>query len=271
MEILQAPEGDVIAEHPATLTNRIAAVLFLVLPGVALAVLATQLEPREEEAKVPMMIGAAVLVALGALAVFQQMKSKVVVRADGVERWGLRGKLWALRWGEMQEMYYRAIKVRVGGLLGLLLPALGTNVHITLADPNGKKRKLPINLKAMDVLAERITEHQTTAQFASARARLDSSEPVRFGKSVALDKEKISVKKLFGGMKSCALSEIEKVSVENGALRIRQRGKTFAFASLQTGQIPNVFLLLRLLDAMTGRRPAPLGQDRDFAAQAYVG
>jgi len=271
MELLQAPEGDVVAEHRATLTHRIASVLFLVLPGAAVLVRTAQLPPSDDS-RVPLAVCGAVLVALGVLAVLQQNKSRVVLRADGVERWGLRGKLWALRFPEMHELYYRVVKVRVGGLIGLLLPAtLGNNIHIALTDPNGKKHKLPINLKGMDTLAERISEQQTDAQFPAARAKLDASEELRFGKSIALDKEKISVGKLFGGMKSCPLSEIEKFSVENGALRIRQRGKTFAFASVQTGGVPNVFLLLRLLDGLLGQKPPGLGQDRDFSSKAYVG
>jgi len=270
MELLQAPDGDVVAEHRATLTYRIASVLFLALPGAAVLVLTARLPPGDDD-RVPLAVCGAVLVALGVLAVLQQNKSRVVLRADGVERWGLRGKLWALRFSEMHELHYRVIKVRLGGVLGLLLPALGTNIHIAFTDPNGKKRKLPVNLKGMDTLAERISERQTAAHFPAARAKLDNHEQVQFGKSVALDKEKISVRKFFGGMKSCPLSEIEKFSVENGALRIRQRGKTFAFASVQTGRVPNIFLLLRLLDALLGQKPPGLGQDRDFSSQAYVG
>lgn len=270
MEPLQAPEGEVVAEHAATWAHRLAALLLLVLPGVALVVLTTQLGPKDADARVPFLIGGPILVALGALAFLQQNKSRVVVRTDGVERFGLRGRLWALRFCEMRELTYRAVKVRVGGVVGLLLPALSTQVHIALVDPNGRKYKVPVNLKAMDVLAERVVEQQTTAQFPAARAQLDAGETVRFGKSLSLDGEKLSVRKLFGGTKSCPLAELEKFSVENGALRIRQRGKTFAFASVQTGRIPNVFVLLRLLESMPGQKPAPLGTGRDFTAQVHV-
>jgi hypothetical protein len=270
MEILQAPEGDVIAEHSATLANRIWSVLLLILPGLGLLFAATQLAPGDADARPPLLVIGAVLLALGGLAVVQQNKSRFVLRADGVERWGLRGKIWALRWSEMSELHYGVVKVRVGGLLGLLLPALSTNVHIKLTDPNGKKRRVPHNLKGMDVLAERITEQQTTAHFAAARARLDLGEEVRFGKVMALDKEKLSVRKLFGGMKSCPLLEIEKFTVQNGALRVRQRGKMMNFANIMTLQIPNVFLLLRLLDSLLGVKPPATGDNRDFAGEAHV-
>jgi hypothetical protein len=235
MEILQAPEGGVIAEHGATWTHRVMAVLFLVLPGGALLAMATQLDGKDAEARLPIAVFGALLAGLGALGVVQQNKSKLVLRDDGVERWGLRGKLWALRWSEIQELRYQVMKERVGGLLGLLLPALGTNYHLRLTDPNRKKHRVPSNLKGMENLAERISEQQTTAHFAAARATIDAGEEVRFGKSVALDREKLSVRKLFGGMKSCPLAEIEKFSVAGGALRIRQKGKMLNFASLQTG------------------------------------
>ncbi|MCA1825675.1 MAG: hypothetical protein LC689_01895 [Myxococcales bacterium] len=270
MELLLAPEGEVVAEHPATLTYRVFSVLFLVLPGAALLALSTQLGPNDADARIPMIVFGILPLALGVLAILQQNKSKVVLRADGVERWGLRGKLWALRFAEMPQLHYRVMKVRLGGLLGLVLPALGTNYHLGFTEPSGKKRTIPANLKSMEILAERVVEQHTTSHFAAARKQIDAGEEVRFGKSVAVDREKLSVKKLFGGMKSCPLAEIEKFVVQNGALRVRQRGKLMNFASIYTAQIPNVFLLLKLLDSLLAQKTA-LGEDRDFAGQAYVG
>src|SRR5207249_2435703 len=104
MEPLQLPEGDVVATHPATLTGRILAVLMLVLPGGALIWAATQEEGANSDARIPLMAAGLTLALLGILAFVQQNRSKVVVRADGVERWGLRGKLWALRWADMIEL-----------------------------------------------------------------------------------------------------------------------------------------------------------------------
>jgi hypothetical protein len=242
------PEGDVLAEHAATIARRVFAVLLLVLPGLGLLALTTQAEP---DARIPLAVIGIVLVGLGALAILQQNKTRVVVRADGLERWGLRGRLWALRWQDAPEMRYRVVKLRMGGLLGLLLPALGTNVHIGLADPGGKTRWVPPNLKGIDVLAERAIEQHTTAHFADARRKIDGGEELRFGKSLVLDKEK--------------------VAVEGGILKIRQRGKTFAFASLYTATIPNVFLLLRLLESLLGQKKAGGGtQGHDFAADQHV-
>src|SRR5262249_41308429 len=267
MEVLMAPEGDVVAEHPATLGYRIMAVLFLVLPGLALIGFSSQ---AQADARMPMIAFGVPMVVLGVLAVLQQNKSKVVLRADGIERWGLRGKLWALRFAEMPQLHYRVVKVRLGGLLGLLLPALGTNYSLAFTDSSGKKRRLPGNLKSMEMLAERVVDQPTAQHFAGARRQLEAGEEVRFGKAVALDREKLSVKKIFGGMKSCPLGEIEKFVVQNGALKIRQRGKLMSFATLMTAQIPNVFLLLKLLDSLLVNK-AVLGDNRDFAGRAYVG
>jgi len=187
------------------------------------------------------------------------------VRTDGVERWGLRGKIWALRWAEMVELRYRAVKMRVYHVI----PA-GTNIYVTLTDPHGKKRRLPGNMKGMDVLAERVADQQTAAHFPQARAAIDRGEEVRFGKALILDREKISARKLLGGYKSCALADIEKVAVEAGFLRIRQKGKFLAFGGGSVGAIPNVFLFLRLLDSLIAR-PAAIPADREFSTQASVG
>jgi len=124
MEMLLAPEGDVVAEHSATLTYRVFSVLFLLLPGAGLLALATQLAAADADARIPLVVFGVLLGGLGALAIVQQSKSKVVLRADGVERWGLRGKLWALRFPEIPQLHYRVVKVRLGGLLGLLLQEL---------------------------------------------------------------------------------------------------------------------------------------------------
>jgi hypothetical protein len=262
-------QGEVVAEHAATLARRVHAMLFLVLPGLGLIFAATQLGTSDADARVWLAGSGTLLAALGALIVAQQGKSRVLVHSDGVERWGLRGKLWELTWHDAVELRYRVIKIRLGGVLGMLLPALGTNIHIALVDSTGKVYRLPSNLKGMDVLAERVVDQQTTAHFPAARTKIDAGEEVRFGKSIALDKEKISARKLFGGFKSCPLGEIEKVSVVGGFLKIRQKGKTFAFTTAAIAQIPNIFILLRLLESLTGQKDA-LG-DRDFTSQAYVG
>src|SRR5207249_2209204 len=140
----------------------------LIAPGLLSAVGAFTLSGTSAEARLPLAMLAAALVGLGVLAIAQQNKSKAVLRADGIERWGLRGMIWALRWSDMAELHYRVVKIRLGGLLGLLLPAIGTHVHLGFRDQNGKKRGLPVNLKGMDVLAERVTEQQTAAHFAAA-------------------------------------------------------------------------------------------------------
>src|SRR5262249_39582996 len=114
-----------------------------------------------------------------------------------------------------------------------------------------------------------VADQQTSARFAEARAAIDRGEEVRFGKALIVDQEKVSTRKLFGGYKSCPLNEIEKVGVENGFLRIRQRGKLLGFGGGSIGSIPNVFLLLRLLDSLLGRATIP--HDRQFAAQRSVG
>jgi hypothetical protein len=265
MDLLQAPEGDVVATHPATLFARILAVLMMVIPGAALIALGAQLSPADADNRMPLFAGGGALLALGVLAVLQQNRSKVVVRIDGIERWGLRGKLWGLRWAEIAELRYRAVKMRLYHVI-----PVGTNIYLTLTDPQGRKRRLPSNMKGMDVLAERVADQQTAARFAEARAAIDRGEEVRFGKALILDRQKVSVRKLFGGYKSCALPEIEKVVVEAGVLRIRQRGRFLALGGGSVGAIPNVFLFLRLLDALVAL-PTAIPQDREFSAQASVG
>lgn len=173
MEPLMPPEGDVVTEHRATYTARVMAALFLIAPGLVLAAVSTQATGPDADVRGPLMATAAVLAGLGVLAFAQQIKTRAVLRADGVERWGMRGRLWALRWAEMIELRYKVVKIRVYHVI----PA-GTYIYLTFTDPEGRKRKLPANLKGMDTLAERIAEQQTTARFAEARTKIDQGEPV---------------------------------------------------------------------------------------------
>src|SRR3989454_1682316 len=234
MEPLQAPEGDVVATHPATLFGRVLAVLMMVLPGAAMVWFGTQVSGSDADARMPLLAGGGALIALGVLAIVQQNRSKVVVRTDGIERWGLRGRLWALRWAEMAELRYRAVKMRLYHVI-----PVGTNIYLTLTDPQGRKRRLPSNMKGMDVLAERVADQQTAARFAEARAAIDRGEEVRFGKAIVLDREKVSVRKLFGGYKSCALPESEEGVVEAGGPGLPQRARGRAVRGWGVGGRPH--------------------------------
>jgi hypothetical protein len=265
MQPLQVPEGEVTTTHPTRWFRRFLCVIALIVPGLLLTVAALQIPAaRAKDQPAVIAVGLAA-VALGILAFVQQMRSQVVVRTDGVERWGLRGKIWSLRWADMIEMRYHAVKMRVY----YFIPA-GTIINVRLTDPNGKKHRLPSNMKGMELLAERIADQQTAARFPEARAALDRGEEVRFGKALIVDREKLSARKLFGGYKSCPLSDIEKVAVEGGFLRIRQRGKFLGFGGGSVGAIPNIFLFLRLLDSLVSRATT-IPQDRDFALRHHVG
>ena len=260
MDQLLKPTGEVIAEHHASAAWRIVSVVLLGIPA-GLCLTSAWTGPR---ANAPMLsIPAAVLVALCAFVFFQQGKVRVVLRSDGLESWGLRGELWALRWEDATQLRYHARRVRAAGLDAMILlalfPSLGKSVTIGFVDVNGRRRQLPSSLKAMDLLAERVTEHHTAAQFPVLRAALDRGEEVRFGKSLTLDREQVSVKKLFGGMKRCLLSDVEKVTIADGKLKIRQRGKTFAFAGFMVAQVPNAFLFVKLFESV---RPGSAGAAR---------
>ena len=270
MDQLLKPEGDVIAEHRATLAWRIVSVVLLGIPAGVLLTAAWS-APRDN-ATVLSIVGA-VLIALCAFIFSQQGKVRVVLRTDGVERWGLRGELWALRWEDATQLRYQARRVRVHGLDAMLLlylfPSLGKSVKIGFVDANGRSCKLPSSLKAMDVLGERVIEHHTAAQFPVVRAALDRGEDVRFGDSLSLDREQVSVKKLFGGMKRCLLSDVEKVNIDDGKLKIRQRGKTFAFAGFRVAKVPNAFLFVKLFESARPGSAAAPGPSR--AALRHVG
>src|SRR5437016_13368550 len=57
MELLQAPEGDIVATHPATLFGRILAVLMMVLPGAAMVWFGMQVSGSDADARMPLLAG----------------------------------------------------------------------------------------------------------------------------------------------------------------------------------------------------------------------
>src|SRR5207244_9547511 len=156
MDQLLKPEGDVVAEHRASVAWRIVSVLLLAIPAATWLTAAWSGPPENVAA---LSIPGAVLIALCVLVFVQQGKVRVVLRTDGVERWGLRGELWTLRWEDATQLRYQARRVRVHGLDAMLLlylfPSLGKSVKIGFVDANGRSRKLPSSLKAMDALGER--------------------------------------------------------------------------------------------------------------------
>src|SRR5690349_10984893 len=157
MEQLLKPSGEVIAEHNASVAWRI---VWLALFGLPAATLLANAWSGPRENALALSIPAAVLVALCAFVFVQQGKVRVVLRTDGLERWGVRGELWSLRWEDATQLRYQATRVRAVGLdlmlLVYLFPGLGKSLKISFVDANGKRRKLPGSLKAMDVLAERV-------------------------------------------------------------------------------------------------------------------
>ena len=84
MDQLLKPEGDVVAEHRASVAWRIVSVLLLAIPA-AMWLTAAWSGPRENVAALS--IPGAVLIALCVLVFVQQGKVRVVLRTDGVERW----------------------------------------------------------------------------------------------------------------------------------------------------------------------------------------
>src|SRR6266850_2396728 len=80
----------------------------------------------------------------------------------------------ALIWAATQAQGTRA-DARIPLIAAGVTP-VGTTIYITLTDPHGKKHRVPSNMKAMDILAERIADQQTAVRFSEARAIIDRGE-----------------------------------------------------------------------------------------------
>src|SRR5215510_7864641 len=106
MEPLLKPTGEVIAEHRANYAWRIVCTVLFGAPA-AMMLAAAWTAPRDTIAT--FMVPAAV------------PKARVVLRSDGIERWGLRGELWSLRWEDAPHLCYQARRVRLASLDAMIL------------------------------------------------------------------------------------------------------------------------------------------------------
>jgi Family of unknown function (DUF6585) len=172
---------------------------------------------------------------------------------EGIEQLK-RSRTTELRWEDVTEVWFQAMKVQAGGVIGyaigkaldrrrkgLPLDESTTNMSIRVLGRGGEK--ILITSSDKDVLKgfETIVAHVAPRLFEEAKRRVEQGDTVTF------DKLSISLRGIAQGRKDpVAFHEIETMAISAGKLRLKKKGAWLDAISVPVGKIPNLFVLTEL-------------------------
>jgi Family of unknown function (DUF6585) len=154
------------------------------------------------------------------------------------------------RWDAIASVCQRVTRNYTRGL------PTGTTYLFTVRRADGVTAKLTQVYDGIATLGEIIAREVTRVQLPRALAAIEQGETLTFG-DLALDADGVGC----AGRGSLPWTEIERVRVDRGYICMRRAGKWLAWSSRPACQIPNVFILLTLADALQ-RRPPRAGRLR---------
>jgi hypothetical protein len=186
---------------------------------------------------------------LFAFACYWSARHIVAVHAEGVEYQSLVRAV-SMRWDEITETRYGQTPINVAahfGLLGLLIAAVtkkSGGVQRTFQILGPRKITISSNLRDMEELIRMVLAQVNPRIKADAERLLSSGASVPFG-SISLtstgviwkQKEPIS----YGSLVKCA--------IDGSNLKIKAEGKWLDNISVNVQKVPNVFVLLDLIEA----------------------
>lgn len=232
-----------------------AALCLLLLPVVPLCFwLASIFWKEDHDASMTAILAAVGLVAGGVFWFFFERERSRAVRLyeDGVEQ-VLGGRTTELRWDQVTEIWFRAIKFQAGGLIGILASAAaeaaakrkgkpfdgkGTSINVRLVGPGGEKIVMTSNDK------EIVKAFETASARVNPRLLENVLRRVQNGDSVAFGKISISARGIALGAKDpIPFAEVEKFHIAGGVLRLKKRGSWLDAIAVPLAKIPNVFVL----------------------------
>jgi hypothetical protein len=191
---------------------------------------------------------------------------------EGIEQ-VKRGRTAELRWEDLTEVGFHAVKVQAGGLIGMAIGAAldrrrkgaplderSTSVTVTLAGRSGEKIIINSNDKNVMQGYELIVGHVSPRLMAEAKRRVDQGDTMTFGPV------SISLRGIASGRKDpVAFHEIEKLAIEGGKLRLKKKGAWLDALSVPVRKVPNLFVLTELYSQLAAgpvdRAGLQLGQN----------
>jgi hypothetical protein len=203
------------------------------------------------------------------------------VYEDGIEQ--IRGsQTTEIRWHDVTEVWFQAVKVQAGGLVGAAvgaameaaakrkgtpLDARSTSIKVRVIGRGGEKIVITSNdkgiLEAFEIIRARVNPRLVE----EVKRRVQNAETVAFGKI------SISLRGIANGRKEpVAFNEIEKLAIDAGRLRLKKKGAWLDAMAVPVQKIPNVFVLTEVyIQVTTGPADrAGLQMGRNLATRAMV-
>jgi len=206
---------------------------------------------------VPLMIGVAILVALGFLWNLIR-KTELSIHAEGVRRVSAFGTQ-ELAWDEIAEYRYQEIPIKaggaVGGLIGMAIQAAyeaktgkkaKSRVLTLQGRDKSKKIKVTSNFQNAEDAIQRIVNRLHDRRREGVRQRLDRYGQVKFG-GLTLTRQGVS----WNGKEEIPWSGILKIELAGRHLCIR-KGKLFNTLSVVQGNVPDLLLAVEMMNALHG-------------------
>jgi len=191
--------------------------------------------------KLSLLLLGLVLICMFGLWIAWLLSVRVSLHENGIAYHSLFGSKEML-WDEVCRFYYSALKRSIN-----LIP-VGTYYSFNLQSSNGQWLSFGNRLEKPEQLGSRLTQLTYPKLFQKCASHFDSEVDVEFGPVRLSRSGGIQIKKLFRVVK-ISLDSVTDYRIEEGSLYIFHVGQNRA-TDVSIRQIPNVFVLVGLLDAI---------------------
>ena len=200
--------------------------------------------PALLQSLLPWGIGAAVAFLFGLLfvwSVYNRRKKAVVVYENGLAYADRKGvQTW--KWEEIQEVYANVVRNYTNGIY------TGTTHTYTLVKAQGTKLVINDVFKEVEAIYNQVQSHSLQIRYQRLAAAYNGGNPVAFGPVTISKTHGITI-----GKKQYAWEEIAEVGINKGMLSIKKKdGGWFSGATATAGAVPNLHVLLSILDQVAG-------------------
>lgn len=172
---------------------------------------------------------------------FQNRKKAAVVFTHGFAFSDRKG-VQAWRWEQVHEVLANVVRHYTNGIY------TGTSHTYTITFNSGEKIILNDTLKNVEGLVAHLENNTLQQRYQRLAEAYNNAQPISFG-SVTIGK-KMGIKI---GKKTYRWDEIEEVAIHKGVLSIKKKdGRWFSKASASAGTIPNLQVLLSIINQIIG-------------------
>ena len=157
------------------------------------------------------------------------------------------GKTDTIRWHEVNSIWQSVTRRYVNGVY------TGTTYKYTLLTAGGQKFMFGNGIKNIEQFGNLLQQYVITLRLPEAIAAYNGGQVVNFGPL------SVSQMGLTKGNQTVPWSEIQGVQVQRGYIKVKKQTGWFNFANVRVSAVPNVFVLLSLVDRIVGIKSTKKG------------